>query len=108
MPNNYDFSTLRNIKTIDVNPKGWINPLTIEYGIGDQIGPTYFWRVKGSNHTFVIPVLRLNYISSGEYGKHFEEVLEGFREDYLLWHKQGFESKWMQEYENDFKRYILI
>lgn len=108
MPNNYDFSTLQNIKTIEINPNGWINPLTIEYGIGDQLGPTCFWKVKETKHTFVIPILRLDFISSGDYGKHFTEVLESFRnKDYAQWKEVNFITPWMQEYESDYRRFIL-
>lgn len=108
MPNYVDFSKLNNIKEIKINPNGWINPLTIEYGIGEQIGPTCFWRVKGTKHTFVIPVLRLNYISSGNYDEHFNEVLEKFATiEYKKWKDDGFSTKWMQEYKNDYERYIL-
>jgi len=108
MPNNYDFSKLRDIKNIEINPAGWINPLTVEYGIGEQLGPTYFWRVKGTRHTFVIPVLRLNFISSGDYGKHFTEVLENFKEnDYESWRSEGFSAPWMREYEANYSHFIL-
>jgi hypothetical protein len=108
MPNFYDFSTLRNIKELEINPLGWINPLTVEYGIGDQLGPTFFWRVKGTKHTFVIPVLRLDFISSGDYANHFTSVLQNFREkDYTSWKKEGFSTPWMREYEQDYRNYIL-
>ena len=108
MPNNYNFSTLRSIKTVKINPLGWINPIEIEYGIGDQLGPTYFWRVKGTKHTFLIPVLRLDFISSGDYAKHFSEVLQNFAtEDYKSWKEAEFKTGWMQEYKKDYGRYIL-
>ena len=108
MPNNHDFSSLRSIKTLEINPTGWVNPLIIEYGIGDQLGPTYFWRVKRSKHTFVIPVLRLDFISSGDYATHFTEVLERFRNnDYAAWKKDGFSTSWMQEYEENYRKFIL-
>jgi len=108
MPHFYDFSNLRSIKTMEVNPKGWVNPLTIEYGIAELTGPTYFWRIKGTRHTFVIPVLRLDFISSGEYEKHFTEVLEAFAEkDYSEWRAEGFDGEWMREYEKEYRRFIL-
>jgi len=108
MPNNYNFSSLKGVKNVEVNPRGWINPLTIEYAIGDQLGPTCFWRVKGTYHTFVIPLMRLNFISSGDYSKHFIEVLEKFRDnDYESWKKESFSTPWMQEYQNNYKKFIL-
>lgn len=107
MPNNYDFSKLPFVKEMTVNPIGWVNPLIIEYGIGEYPEPSYFWRVKGTNHTFVIPVKRLNYITLGNYDKHFEEALRVFREDYLEWAEQGFCVDWMQEYRKEYSRFIV-
>ena len=110
MPNdNVDFFFFLDIKEVKVNPEGWINPLTIEYDIGlygDT--PAYHWRVKGTTHTFVIPVLQLNYLSSGDYAAHFKKVLEGFRKDFLDWRKEGFYTEWMQEYKKQFSNYIVI
>jgi len=109
MPNRVDFSEIKNIKDISVNPDGWINPLYVEYGLGMHYNlPCYFWRVKNTEHTFVIPIARLEFLSSGEYSKHFKEALEGFREDYLEWKNAGFETKWMQEYRKEYGRFILI
>lgn len=109
MPNNYDFSKLENVKEIIVNPEGWINPLTIEYGTGFyQENISYYWRVKGTKHTFVIPVMRLDYLTEGEYAKHFEEALQGFREDYKEWAEGGWQAFWMRAYRDDFSRYISI
>jgi len=108
MPNYYDFSTLNEIKELEIYPHEWINPLIIEYGINLNIsGNTYFWRVKGTGHTFSILTQRMNYLSSGDYGQHFIEVLQTFREDYLEWKKQNFECKWMQEYRDEYSRFIL-
>lgn len=108
MPNYYDFSKFDKIEKIEINPQGWVNPLTIEYSIGDQTGPTCFWRVKGTGHTFVIPVSRLNFLSSGDYAKHFSEVLEKFvSNDYGEWRKQGFSTPWMREYQNEYRNYVL-
>jgi len=107
MPNNYDFSNLENIKTVEINPMGWINPLTIEYGVDFALASDYFWRVKGTKHTFVIPVLRMNYISAGDYEKHFTEVLEKFAEEYRGWKREGFSIYWMREYEDQYRFFIL-
>lgn len=112
MPNNFDFSTLKNIKTIEVNANGWVTPLTIEYGIKEE-SPTfgdlnsYHWRVKGTKHTFVIPVIRMDFLSSGDYKKHFEKSLEVFRDDYMSWKEQNFNIEWMKEYETQFSRFII-
>jgi hypothetical protein len=109
MPNIYDFSKLEDVKEIVVNPEGWIKPLTVEYGFGyHKEAMSYHWRVKGTQHTFVIPVGRLDYLTEGDYAKHFEEALEGFREDYKGWAEGGFESPWMQAYRTDFSKYISI
>jgi len=112
MPNNFDFSELKNVKTMEVNPQGWINSLIVEYGIYDDIAvygkPIYYWRVKGTKHTFTIPVMRMDYLSSGNYKKHFEDALEAFREDYLSWKEAGFATDWAREYERQFSKYIII
>jgi len=108
MPNNYDFSKLDNIKTIEINPKGWINPLFIEYGInyhGEVL--SYFWKIKGTQHTFIIPILRIDYLTQGDYKKHFEEILEGFREDYIEWQNENFHTDWMKKYYNQFNNLII-
>jgi hypothetical protein len=112
MPHNFDFSKLKNIKTIEISPKGWISPLYVEYGIytGAETGEisSYFWRVKGTSHTFVIPISRMDYLSSGDYKKHIENVLEVFKEDYLLWNTEGFIHEWSREYRDQYSRYIVI
>ena len=107
MPNDYNFSKLENIKTLEINPIGWVNPITIEYGVDYDLYADYYWRVKGTQHTFVIPVSRMNYISSGDYEKHFQEVLEKFREEYKEWKKGGFEVLWMRDYEAQYRNFIL-
>jgi len=108
MPNNYDFSNLNDVKEIMVRPTGWANPLIIEYGQGYH-GETqsYHWRVKGTKHTFVIPVLRMNFITEGKYETHFEESLEGFRVDYLGWKFEKFYTPWMKEYKEIFEKLII-
>lgn len=107
MPNNADFTKLEAIHTIDIQPNGWV-PLTIEYGISDDALPTYYWRVKGTQHTFTIPVIRLDFLSSGAYDKHFEKTLEFFREDYLEWIKNNANLQWVQEYREQFSKFIII
>jgi len=109
VPNNQDFSELKNIKTIKISPLGWTNPITIEYGIGYpeyHEGPFYYWRIEGTEHTFIIPVSRLDFLSSGDYGIHFTEALCCFRADYLEWKKKNFSAPWMREYKSQFSRFI--
>ena len=111
MPHNFDFKELENVKTIEVNPEGWISPLYVEYGIGEDhnFGVfSYYWRVKGTGHTFVIPVVRMDFLSGGDYKKHFEYVLEGFREDYISWKEEGFATKWSREYRDQYSGFIII
>lgn len=109
MPNNYDFKKLDNVKEVKVNPEGWVNPIIVEYGVGYH-GEllSYFWRVKGTKHTFVIPVIRIDYLSEGDYEKHFREALEGFREDYKGWASEGWYADWMQQYRSEYSRYITL
>ena len=84
-----------------------MQPLFVEYGISEDPVYSYFWRVKGTTHTFIIPTLRLDYLSEGDYRKHFEQALEQFREDYVSWANQGFVTPWMREYEKQFGHFIL-
>jgi hypothetical protein len=112
MPHNFDFSKLENVKTIEVNPEGWVTPLYIEYGIAInlEISGTldYYWKVKGTQHTFTIPVIRMDYLSAGDYKKLFENVLEIFREDYISWKNEGFVTQWSNEYREQYSRFIII
>ena len=107
MPNNYDFSKLENIQTLEIYPNGWVAPVSVEYGVDFDVSSDYYWRVKGTQHTFVIPVSRMNYISSGDYEKHFQEVLEKFAEEYRGWKREGFDIPWMREYESQYRNFIL-
>ena len=107
MPYNHDFLDLQNIRETEIHLEGWVDPVFIEYGLGIyQTTPSYYWRVKGTKHTFVIPVLRMNFLSQGDYEKHFTEVLQKFREDYIQWKEEGFNTDWGQEYRNQFSRFI--
>lgn len=109
MPNNYDFKKIENVKVTEVSPEGWISPLYVEYGTGLSGGvPSYFWRVKGTSHTFVIPILRMDFLSKGDYEAHFKEALQGFREDYVGWKDEGFYADWMQEYREQYSSFISL
>lgn len=112
MPHNFDFKNLKDIKIIEVNPKGWITPLYVEYAIYEGIEvqgmPSYYWRVKGTLHTFVIPVIRMDFLSKGDYKKHFENALEGFREDYISWKDKEFITEWSKQYRDQFRNFIII
>jgi hypothetical protein len=109
MPHEYDFSKLNSTQQMEVHPKDWVEPLFVEYGMGIHGStPAYFWRVKGTKHTFVIPVLRMNFLSSGDYEKHFSEALEIFRNDYIDWKNQGWITEWMQEYRKQFSGFISV
>ena len=109
MPYIYDFSKLSTIQQMEVHPEGWVEPLFVEYGMGIHGStPSYFWRVKGTKHTFVIPVLRMNFLSSGDYEKHFNEALNTFRMDYIEWAKGGFNAPWAEEYRTEFSKLISI
>jgi hypothetical protein len=115
MPNNFDFSQLKDVKTMEVNPQGWVTPLYVEYGSSNEeysgvygAIPSYYWKVKGTQHTFVIPIIRIDFLSSGDYKKHFEEALNCFRNDYIDWKEKGFESEWAKDYQKQFSKFIVI
>lgn len=109
MPNNCDFSEVLNLKSVEVNPEGWITPLFVEYGMGLFGGNvSYFWRVNGTFHTFIIPITRMDFLSEGNYVEHFNQVLRKFREDYIEWAETGFSEGWMQEYRSQFASFIAL
>ena len=113
MPFVFDFKPyLSEIHTVDVSPKGWKSPVTVEYIIAqahryDPVVPVV-WRVKGTSHCFTIGEQRINLISNGNYKKHFTEALENFRKDYLSWFKdeEYRNAEWKYEYERQFGRFI--
>lgn len=114
MPHIYDFKNcIGEVKEITVNPKGWKNPITIEYGVAQHNSHdpmlSVVWRVKGTTHTFSIYERRLNVISHSNYEAHFTEALENFREDYLSWFEddQYKDVNWKYDYEKQYAEYIL-
>jgi len=109
MPFVYDFnSSLSGISSVEVNPKGWKNPVTVEYVVAQahryDTTLSVVWRVKGTTHCFTIGEQRLNVLSNGDYKKHFTQILENFREDYLSWFtKKEYENaEWKYEYKEQF------
>ena len=110
MPNNYDFSKFEKIKVVTIDDiEGWVTPLLVEYSSGMHGGiSSYFWRIKGTQHTFVIPILRMDFLSKGEYEAHFKEALSGFRDDYKEWSDSGFIHEWMQDYREQYKNFISL
>ena len=109
MPNNRDFSNVKDIKILEVKPVGWVSPLFVEYGLAFYGGqPSYFWRVKGTLHTFIIPVLRMDFLSQGDYAEHFTKVLQEFREDYIQWSNEKFSQEWQAEYRKQYSEFISL
>ena len=110
MPHFFDFKKLDKTSRILVVPRGWVEPLYVEYGVGrykDTL--SYFWRVEGTQHTFTIPVTRMNFLSEGNYEKHFSEALEAFRADYLDWQIKDpeYSVEWHREYREQFGKFIV-
>ena len=108
MPYKFDFSD-STINTIEVEVEGWISPLYVEYILKqvDQLPLSCYWRVKNTTHTFSIPLTRLDFISKGNYDEHFSTALSTFREDYLEWKESNFGEQWMQEYRNEYYKFII-
>lgn len=96
-----------------VQPKGWRQPLFVEYGSAQKseydTQLSVVWRVKGTTHTFAIYERRINVMSHGNYKEHFEEALSNFRLDYLSWFKddeyRG--ATWIDEYRQQYGKYII-
>ena len=113
MPFIFDFNTsLSDITSVEVNPKGWKNPITVEYVVAQahkyDTTVSVVWRVKGTSHCFTIGEQRLNVISNGDYKKHFTEALENFREDYLSWFRdpEYENAEWKYEYRDQYGKFI--
>ena len=108
MPFHKDFNELWGQGEMKVAPKKW-KPLTVEYGYG-YVGTliNMFWRVKGTKHTFRVPLNQLNEVSKGDYENHIEQFLEVFREDYLSWVAQGLSEEWMRDYHREYRNIIEL
>ena len=88
----FDFKKcITDIKQVTISPKGWNGPIVIEYGLAQvnqfDTHTSVVWRVMGTTHTFHIYEPQINKYSHSNYAKHFTEILENFREDYLSWWK---------------------
>ena len=106
MPFHQNFDELYGRGEIKVRPNGW-EDLIIEYGYGDiSNNQNFYWRIKGSKHTFRILLQLLNEHTKGKYEQHVEYVLENFREEYLSWAAQGFPEEWMVEYHKEYRNFI--
>lgn len=100
---------LENIQEIAVMPDGW-KPIIVEYGFkeyGASAGLEVCWRIKETDHIFRISLNMLYEHSQGDYEKHFKEVLEIFRQDYLEWYNGGFSEEWMRNYRRQYSKYIF-
>lgn len=99
--------------TLTVNPKGWVNPLTIEYVVAQahkyDTQVSVIWRIKGTTHCFTIYENHLNQISKANYVQHIEEALTNFRYEYLQWFKDPYfaEVDWKYEYQQQYGSLIL-
>jgi hypothetical protein len=107
---NIDFETdLSQKQELYIVPEGW-KSVVIEYGFKEYGAGSSWevcWRIKGTQHIFRIPLKLLYEHSQGDYEKHFKEVLEIFREDYLEWYREGFSQDWMRNYRNQYSKFIF-
>ena len=108
MPYYKDFDELSFRGSFGLEPEGW-QPLTIEYGY-EEIGNAqfFFWRVAETRHTFKIAVTTLNAESGGDYFTHIEKFLVQFRDEMLGWTLQGIEADWVQEYINEYNKWVRL
>jgi hypothetical protein len=111
MPNRDAPKKLNGIETVDLEIKGWLSPLTIEWGYSFINGHQYlFWHIKDTDHWFKISQYEIEYYEITSIIDHFIKTLEIFRNDYLEWFFLPKEEKtdWMIEYIEIFKDYIKI
>lgn len=99
---------------VEVKPKGWLGPITIEYAIlrigdYDPVNSVCF-RVKGTNHTFAKFENLVNLSFQGNYAKFFTSTLESFREDFISWQKnpEFKDCQWRREYEDEYRGKIIL
>jgi hypothetical protein len=107
MPHHCDFSEFDKIYEIEIDVIGWVSPLNIEYSyVMDFEDTKLYWRVKGTTHTFTIPVTELNKISKGNITQHLQQALTVFRDDVVKWTVEGLKEKWMREYSYMYRNFI--
>ncbi len=108
MPYHKDFNELEIRGEFQLEPDGWV-PITVEYGYGTIISAQYiFWRVKGTQHTFKLPVSEFNYKSNGDPEDYIRRFLEKFREEMLGWTFQGIKADWVKEYTIEYNNYVKL
>lgn len=113
MPFIFNFeNSLNKIKEIKICPRGWKENIIIEYCEAQahkyDTMISICWRVKGTTHTFTIYENKLNQISNGDYAKHFTEILENFRKEYISWFKEEKykNCEWKWEYKKQYGKFI--
>jgi len=109
MPFVFNFnSAIGDIEQMEVSPNGWNSPITIEYCVAQahkyDTTRSVVWRVKGTTICFTISEQKINVLTRGDYKKHFTQVLENFREDYLSWFEDDYykDAEWKYEYQDQF------
>jgi len=108
MPFIKDFSTLTGKGSFDIDVPKW-SPITIEYGYEYMSVMLYFfWRIKGTSHTFKISYTDLMELTRGDYEKHISEFLSEFRNEYLGWAADGFQADWMRDYHQQYRNLIEL
>jgi hypothetical protein len=108
MPYHKNFEELYSRGEFSLQPEGW-EPLEIEYGY-ENIGSAqyFFWRVKGTRHTFRKAVSVLNQETGGDYEEAIKGFLEGFREEIMGWVMQKPIADWAREYVAEYNKWIKI
>lgn len=114
MPYLYDFGNAHMTPVeVRVDPSGWKGPLVVEYVVAQahvyDTCVSVIWRVKGTEHCFTIFEQKLNQLCNGNYKRHFEEVLQNFRLDYINWFEDPSYNgcEWREDYRRQFGELIL-
>jgi hypothetical protein len=108
MPFVKDFSNLTGKGSFDLEIPNW-SPLTIEYGYEYMSVMLYFfWRIRGTTHTFKINYMELMELTQGNYDEHISEFLSEFRKEYLGWATNGFQAEWMRDYHQEYRNFIQL
>lgn len=100
------------IRTMNLSPFGWKNPVCIEYGkvwinMNDP-QPSICMRVRGTTNVWATFERELNIMSHGNYGDYFTKQLEEFRINFLVWAHTPiyWELSWFKEYASMYEGYF--
>lgn len=108
MPTNYDFSYLENQETLELDIPGWKEvKITFATTANATQEQTIYWRVNNTEQTFKVYLSYMLEYFKDDYEEYFTKLLTDFRKNYKKWEEINFMEPWMQEYRDQFGKYII-